>query len=102
MEAKAQKREAMIKEIASPLHNLQPRKRKLITDAADDADEVDFHPPEKIAKPASPPRCKTIRLPTPPRNPPATEVVPPQAPPQAPTPPRAPTPPAVEPSLNDN
>ena len=110
MEADAWKREAMLKEIASPLSNLQPRKRKLITNGAEDADEVESHPPEKIAKLASPPRCKIIRMPTPPKNPPATEAIPPQAPsqappqapPQAPTPPRAPTPPVVEPSLNDN
>ena len=62
------------------------------------------------SKPASPPRFRIIRLPTPPKNPPATEAVPPQAPPQttpqappqAPTPPCAPTPPVAEPSLNDN
>src|SRR4051812_1111022 len=68
MEADAKKREAMLKELASTLPNLQPRKRRLITHAAEDAEEVDSHPPEKIAKPASPPRCKIIRMPTPPAN----------------------------------
>ena len=63
----------------------QARKRKLIADVDDEADEVDSHPP--------PPQCKIVRLPTPRSTPPATEAVPPQAPPQAPTPPRAPTPP---------
>ena len=65
MEEDARKREAMMKDIATPLPTMQLRKRKLIIDVADDADEVESHPPKKIAKPASPPRCQIIRLPTP-------------------------------------
>src|SRR4051812_14830748 len=89
MDANSMRREGMMKDLETPLPPLLPRKRKLITYPIDDADEADSHPP--------PPQCRIIPIPTPPRNPPATEVVPPQAPPQAPTPPRAPTPPAADP-----
>src|SRR3954470_22880633 len=69
IKADSKRREAMMKELnAPPLP--QVRKLKLIADVDDDADEADSPPP--------PPQCKIIRLSSPRRTPPATEVIPPQ------------------------
>src|ERR1041385_8610183 len=39
----SKKHEAMIKQLASPLPKQLPQKRRLITDAADEVDEVNYH-----------------------------------------------------------
>src|SRR4051812_14422383 len=46
MAVDAKKRESMMRELVSPLPILRPRKRRLITDAADKVDEVKALPPE--------------------------------------------------------
>jgi hypothetical protein len=91
----SKKREAMLKQLASPLPQLQQRKRHLITDV-DEADEVSSHPVKKAARKASPARCKIVTLPTPIAKPVAPEVIPPRAP--TPPPPQ----PAPQPSHHDN
>src|ERR1041385_4609960 len=103
----SKKREAMLKQLASPLPQLKQRKRRMLADT-EEIDEVSSHPAKKATRKASPPRCKIIKLgkpsskpsapavasppPHPEANPPRVQPPPPPHPAPQPSPPRQATP----------